>query len=1731
MIDLPGYEINKQLFKSYDTTIFRGKNNLDNTNVIVKILNSEYPSAEMLDNFRREYFITKRLSGDKIIKVSKLESFNNSLAIVMEDFGGKSLADILKINKLDIKEKLMFSIDIVDALMQIHEQKVVHKDINPSNIIINMRTKQVKIIDFGISTTLKIENPQNLSFIEGTVEYVSPEQTGKVNRIIDYRSDYYSLGITLYEMFTGGIPFNGDELQIVYGHIAKIPKEPKVVCEKVPPAISDIILKLLAKNAENRYQSLSGLKHDLLYCLKNLESEKKLDDFKIAQKDCLNRFQIPQKLYGRDEELESLKKAFGDLQKTKLKLLLISGFSGIGKTALINEMNKVIINQGGCFISGKFNRFQSNIPYSALVLAFKDLIRNITLDGKNIKAWKKRLISALGPNGKIIINFIPELKEIIGEQPEVAKLNPLEEKNRFQMVFGNFIKALTRKEHPLVMFLDDLQWCDYSTAELLNYILISMKIENFLIIGAYRDNEISENHPLMLMINQMKNISGNSDFLKQIYLEPLTEQAVNQMVADTLNCHNTYTHALTNSLYRKTKGNPFFTIQLLNSLYEKGVFKLDEGSFFWKWDIEKINMVDISDNVVEFMIQTLNLLTTDSLNIIKKASCIGNIFDIKVLYHLCGEIKNFSNVLWTIIDKGLIVPLDTNYRFLHMLKEQSIKPSMEIKFRFSHDRVQQAAYSMITDDDKCIIHRKIGRFLIDLHLKQNNLDDNIFEVISHLNIAKNLIQKKDERIELMELNFLAGKKAKKNIAYGIANNHFKIGKTLLTEKEWEERPKKLFRLSYNLAESNYLDGNFEEAIELCENLFPLTADNIEKASIYSLKAKVIEFKGDKKEMVVKEVGKGLKLLGIDLPVEPSNIEQKLSEGMEKMVEYIDNSSIEDLINLPVMTDRKRIMTMEMFFQLQATAYQYNPSLSFLIQVTIFDMALNYGVTEVTCKNLLECGIILGSVLGNYETAYQLNTISFALLKRLKADSLKAGCYFIFANFISHWRAPYKECLDYFDMCFNSGMETGDLYHASFAVAFKTVVNLYVNNNLNDCKFKTENALKFLENSKAKFLMFMPEIAILTINQLQSTYDFEKENLILKALSKSKDLTFMYIFGSYCLMVNYILGNLEAADKWSAFTEQYFQAGTGFYSLPDFYMFKSLTLIEKYKKTDEKERAEIIKIVVKNIEKLKMWSDNSPRNFLHKYLIVCAELARVQKEPIEKIMCLYNEALNSIKLGDFINMRALINELIGEFWIVRNEEFIARAYIKEAYYLYSQWGAFSKLQKLEYKYFRYFSGFDKFNFKYSNFNSRCTQTKFTDALSLDIGSILKSSQAISSEIKIDKLLKVLMHTIIENTGAQSGCLLLESSEGGDFFVEALKNKNSEEIQVMQSIPFNESTNYFCPELIEHVIKTGENIVIDNAIEDQNYQKHQHFIKNKTKSVMCMPIIYQSDLKGIIYLENNLIGNVFNTKRLETLKIISSQISISIENARLYENLEEKVRERTLQLEHANNELKELALHDPLTKLHNRRYLYNYISNLPEKIAASKEVKLVKNQRNSYDIVCDIIGVYMIDIDFFKDINDTYGHAIGDKVLISITETLKKSVRNEDYIIRWGGEEFLIILNQTKVGYLKLFSKNILNVIRKTPVELDRGEKINVTCSIGCTYLPLDPELIETVKLEQIINVSDFAMYKAKEMGRNRSVHINFKNLGDLSKVEIKDCLMELTKNVDIDTRYVTIDEII
>ncbi len=1319
-----------------------------------------------------------------------------------------------------------------------------------------------------------------MSILEGTCLYISPEQTGKINRIIDQRSDLYSVGVTLYELFTGKLPFTGDDLEVIYGHIAKKPISPIEVNSEIPQIISEIIMKLLSKNTEDRYQTSLGLKYDLEYCLENLHKRKKIIDYKIAQNDISNNFQIPQKLYGREEEIKVLKEVIDNIGKNKVRLILLSGYPGIGKTSIVQEIMNDVINNGCRFISGKFDQFERNTPYSAVITAFRALIKSLTTDVKKLEFWQDKFNKTLGTNARIITGLIPELEQITGKLPDMIKLNPTEEKNRFNHAFRDFVNAISDKQTPLIVYLDDIQWSDLSTIELIKYLLSSPEIENLVVIGAYRSNEITENHPLKFVLEEAIRKAENTDFLEHIFLKPLKKEAVNELVADTLKRNYKDTKTLTNYIYQKTKGNPFFTNQLLKSMYDVGAFEFNDENLRWEWDLKKIEQTQVSDNVIEFLIQNLYSMPDEVLNIVKLASCIGNCFDLRTLLTINESLENESTSLWIAIKRELIVPLDNNYRLLSNIKKDTyLQSNMEIGFKFSHDRIQQAAYSLISEEDKKLIHYKIGKTLLNSY-RSNAPDSNIFELVNHLNIARDIIKNKEEKIELAELNEKAGKKAKSNSAYDIAINYFNIGRNLLLEDGRCELQGKLFEISYENAESNFLAGNIDIALEFCNILFDLASDTIEKARVYSLKTTIYDLKGKSRDLIVSEIIEALKLFDIFLPTEQKEIERKVGQGISKMQEELACNSPEELANkLPIMEDKYKITAMNLLSQALAAAFQSNTSLYMLIQLTMFEMAIKYGVTNVCCKVFVECGITQGPIFGNYDVSYQFGRASFILLDRLKAEDIRAGTYFIFAGFISHWKSHYSESLEYYDLATQIALENGDVIHAVYSATNKLGVILNTGLNLNKCKIELEKTEKFLKNNNALLMLYYIEYFRYAIDQLQLPYNFEKENSMLE---RSKDILILAVFGQFNLMTNYILGNFEAAQKWSDFTELYLQGMTGNFSTVDFYMFQSFVLIKQYEKESEEKQNEILQKINSNLSRLKIWSDNCPENFAHKYYIVSAELKRIQKDSLEIIIDLYKKSLESIKAGDFINMRALFNEIIGEFWLSRDDEMIGTAYIREAYYFYDQWGASEKINILNRKY----PGIFKKSNNQKIFSLR-PDSLHSSVSDLDLMSILKASQAISSEIKLDKLLTVLLETVIENAGAQNGFVVLKNLFDDNLYVEAIKSRD-DEIKIMDSTPINHNSDV-CLEVLQSVIRTKEPIVIEDGLKDQHFQYDEYIKKMNVRSVLCAPIIYQNDLKGIIYLENNLTDNAFSIKQLEVINMLSSQIAISIEKAQLSQAL--------------------------------------------------------------------------------------------------------------------------------------------------------------------------------------------------------------------------------------------------
>jgi len=1014
MVTLPGYRVIEKIYDGTRTLVYRGQQELDQKPVVLKLLKSEYPTFSELVQFRNQYTIAKNLDLAGIVQPLSLENYRNGFALIMEDQGYISLKDYTTSQPLSLVEFLNIAIQISQTLEGLYQNRVIHKDIKPQNILINPETKQVRLIDFSISSLLPRENQeiQNPNVLEGTLAYMSPEQTGRMNRGIDYRTDFYSLGVTFYELLSGQLPFQSiDPMELVHCHLARIPTPLIQVNPSIPPMINHIIMKLMAKTAEERYQSAFGIKHDLEMCLRQIEDVGNILPFPLGQRDISDRFFIPEKLYGRETEVTTLLAAFDRVSQGNTEMMLVAGFSGIGKTAVVNEVHKPIVRQRGYFISGKFDQFKRNIPFYSLVQAFQKLMGQLlTESAVSLQEWKAKILSVLGENAQVIIDVIPELERLIGQQPTVTELEGGAAQNRFNLLFGNFLRIFATKEHPLVIFLDDLQWADLASLKLIQLLMTDTDTHYLLLIGAYRDNEVSPAHPLRLTLEEIHKNNDNRDTcprVKQIVLEPLDRDNLNRLIADTLSCPLERALALTELVFNKTKGNPFFTNQLLKSLYQDGLISFNFSEGHWQCDIAKVRALSVSSDVVEFMASQLQKLPENTQNVLKLAACIGNSFDLSTLaiVHEKSQAETADD-LWRALQEGFVLPISEIYKFFHSESFESTsyahatQPIMGNReelsplpithyplsiYKFLHDRVQQASYFLIPEADKQSTHLKIGRLLLS-NTTPKKREENIFDIVNQLNMGVELIHHQTELDELAELNLVAGRKAKASTAYAAAFRYLTVGMELLAADSWESQYHLTLALYVEAAEAAYLSTDFQQMEQLVELVLQQAKTLLDRVKVYEVK--MLAYVAQNKLMETVKTGlQVLKLLGITLPENPTKLNVLL--GLFRTKCALWGKQIEDLTYLPEMTDPNKLAAMRILSTASTSAYFAVPILLPLIVFKQVNLSLKYGNASSSSYAYVGYGLVLCGIVGNIETGFQFGQLSLNVLARFNAKELKA----------------------------------------------------------------------------------------------------------------------------------------------------------------------------------------------------------------------------------------------------------------------------------------------------------------------------------------------------------------------------------------------------------------------------------------------------------------------------------------------------------------------------------------------------------------------------------------------------------------------------------------------------------------------------------------------------------------------------------------------------------------------
>jgi len=1507
MLTLPNYQIDRQIYESANSIVYRGVQKKDNQPVILKMLKEDYPTPLALTRYRQEYEITHDLDLAGVIKAYGIEKYQNTLVIILEDFGGESLKQVMANQTLTLKAFLPLAIQIADSLGNIHAADIIHKDINPSNIVVNLDVNQLKIIDFGIASRLPRENPtlKNPEQLEGTLAYLSPEQTGRINRALDYRTDLYSLGVTCYEMLTGFVPFTAtDAMELVHCHLAKTPSPVCEVNPDIPQIVSDIVMKLIAKNAEERYQSAFGVKADLEKCLENIRCFENIEclDFELAQNDFSGKLQIPQKLYGRENEVNTLLQAFERVSLGKTEMMLVAGYSGVGKTALVREVHKPMTEKRGYFAAGKFDQFQKNIPYSAITQAFNEFCRYLLMESAETLAnWQTKILNAVGNNGQIIIDVIPDLELVIGTQPAVAKVGTTEAQNRFLMFFLNFVKALCDREHPYILFIDDLQWVDSASLALLKNMMLDDEIQHLLIIGAYRDNEVDNSHPFMKAVDELKKANVS---ITTIFLANLLKEDVNHLLQDTLKCFAKRSQALTDLIYQKTQGNAFFTHQFLQTLYDEALLRFDFEQHQWQWDVEKIAAQNITDNVVELMANQIDKLPSSTSAALQKAACIGNQFDLSILAIIYEQDQNETlSVLHPAVAEGLIQPLDENYKHLDTAGKS--------QFKFLHDRAQQAAYARIDDKQKQAVHLQIGRLLLK-NTPADVLEDKVFEIIGHFNHSIGLINNQAERLKIAQLNLLAGQKAKKATAYGAAVNYLTVGRECLTENSWESEYDLTLNLFTQATEAAYLSGDFQQLEQLAQAV-------LQQARTLSDEVKVCEIQIQAKaaqnqhRMAIKIALIFLKRSGIRFPEEPT--QEDVGLALQKMQISLSGKPIQSLIDLPMMTNPHKILAMCVMEAVSTPAYHVLPKLMILLILKQVDLSLEYGNVSETTFSYVCYGFILCGVVSDIESGYQFGLLSLELLEKLGENGLKARVIQIFNSLVRHWKEHVRETLQPLLGSYKIGLETGDIEFAAYSIYLYTYYSYSIGQSFLILEPEIAQYSHAVAQLKQKGILNWNNLLWQVVLNLMGhsndpcrlTGEVYDETIQLPLLQQANDRTGIHHLHIHKCILHYLFQEYAPAVENAKIAGEHLDGVTSTLWVVIFHFYDSLVRLAVYPSLSQQEQEAVLTKVSANQQKMKLWAEHAPMNFQHKYDLVEAEHSRVLGEDGDARE-FYDKAIELAHENEYLNEEALAHELAGQFYLAKGQTKFAQVCLYEAHYAYQQWGALAKVKDLESRYPQFLAPKTAraipMDTDISVTRMASTSTKGSSEW-LDLNSVTKASQTLSGEIVLSRLLEKMMHIVIENAGAEKGFLLLPKQD--NWFIEAQGLMDSSDTTVLQKLPLEESEQV-AANIIHYVARTFDNVVLHDATLDGNFTRDAYIIKQRPKSVLGMPLLNQGKLTGILYLENNLTTGAFTANRLKTLKMLSSQIAISIENSLLYNNLEQKVAERTQELSTALDHLK-------------------------------------------------------------------------------------------------------------------------------------------------------------------------------------------------------------------------------
>ncbi|MDJ0836913.1 MAG: AAA family ATPase [Acidobacteriota bacterium] len=1483
MLAIKGYRITEKVYESRNSLVYRGHRLEEDSPLIIKQLKEDYPSPDELTRYRQEYEITRELDAPGIIRALGQERYRNTLIIFLEDIGAHSLRILWHGRKVPLHTFLPLAIQAAGALGAIHDNHVVHKDINPSNMIYNPETGKLKIIDFGISTRLRrtTSNPDNPRNLEGTLAYLSPEQTGRMNRPVDYRTDFYSMGATFYELLCGCPPFEEDDpMTLVHCHIARRPTPPHEVDSDIPRVLSDIVMRCMEKRADRRYQSAWGLHEDLNRCLAQWQGTGHIAAFELGVGDILSNFQIPQKIYGREQELEALNAAFTRVLSGSTEMVCVAGYSGVGKTALIQELFKPLTRSGGFFISGKFDQFRGTTPCSAFINALNGLARRLLSEPEEkLHEWKAVILEAVGNNGRLITDAVPDMIKIIGEQPPLEAVDTTATRNRFLRTLALFIKAFCLPKQPLVLFLDDLQWADAVSMDLIEWLSMEHEDKPLLFVGAYRDNEVDESHPLS---GVWRRISHTRIRLSTIAVKPLQLEDVGQFVADALHLHPEKVIPLRDLVFAKTGGNPFFTGQFLENLYEEELLTYTRvsGRGQWMWDDDAIQAKEFTDNLIELMVRKLNRQPPETRQLLQLAACKGNRFDLDTLAIISRQsvVETYRRLV-PAVQEGYILPLSK----LEVLAGDD-KALITRHFKFCHDRVQQAAYQLIETERQIRIQYEIGRLLL-ANIDPEDLPSRTMEVVNHLNFARSLIREEPELRRLAAMNLEAGNQAMYSAAHVLAGEYFKKGLDCLGNNPWQQDQELCLALHQARIKVEMAAGKVEDTEALLAEAMDHVTGTLEKAELFRAYSLLYQQHG-RYDDALENARLGLALLGVDLPDDPAAKLDELHHDMEEI--YRDT----DIYSLQPMDEASTYLAMTIIEDMYHTVYMHDLNLFDYLMVQCLVLTMQYGHHPLTVLAFSGWALLL-KIRGDYEQAAVIGTLGETFCRHHGYSLVTPNPgYFLnlpIANWIRSSQVRYRNNLE-LGRFFSAGLLMDDIillrhcwgrdmhYLADldqYQTFAKTANSLsqeiiriirIINRNLcepsPEIPFGSMAEESFTEPlqglSKCIYYTFKAEVLLIQSRPLEALGSTRKAKLHLKLIKGT-------VYEEYHQWVH-------AMVVAAAFTK-----------------------INPGRRDKAMAELEAVQKKWSRLEAL------NPSHFGYQHAMLQAERLRLLGRG-EEALPMYRRAVQLAGAGEYTRHEALIHERIAAWWEALDYDAYARSHRVEAWQKYRQLGMKPKVSALE-----------------SNFRDLARLTNQTlpktlttgtagtsEELTLDIHTVVKAGQVISRNLRLEEMLKDMMTIVMENAGAERGFLVL--TEDGKPMVRAY---GEEEAGFLEPGIHLAACKDLCAGAVYYTAKSDEPLLLDDAYNEGILVNDPYIVSNKTRSLMCLPIHTRTRGLCVLYLENNLSQGAFTPQHQEVLQTLTAQMAISLENAMLYADimehnrtLEEKVAERTRELEAKN-----------------------------------------------------------------------------------------------------------------------------------------------------------------------------------------------------------------------------------